>query len=132
MTAESNASWEVKDKQNCFKALINVLTFIMLEIRFVALTNVAKHVMSNVAFVCSQQYTNNSVFWLVQMMLCIITLCDFPPFFYQTSFQMIRQMGCLYITFFTISRKNKCTSRLSSWAGVSAGGCWSSSSGRML
>jgi len=45
-----------------------------------ALTDGGKCVMLNAACTCSQGYTYDSVFWLVQMMLCIMTLSKFPPF----------------------------------------------------
>jgi len=39
-----------------------------------------KNVMSNIACARCQRYTNDSVFWLAQMTLCIVTSRNFPPF----------------------------------------------------
>ena len=36
--------------------------------------------MSNIALVHSQRYTKGYVFWLVQLMLCVMTLHNFSPF----------------------------------------------------
>jgi len=42
--------------------------------------NLGKNIMSNIASVCSQQYTNNSVFWVVEMIVCIMMLDKYPGF----------------------------------------------------
>jgi len=47
-----------------------------LEMMSDAPTNGLKHVMSNVAYAHSQQFTTDSVFWLVQMTLFVIMLCN--------------------------------------------------------
>jgi len=49
----------------------------MLEMTPDALTNAGKQVTLTIAHACSQGYTNDSVFSLAQMTLCIMT---FPPF----------------------------------------------------
>jgi len=48
----------------------------MLEMTSDAPTNAGKHVMSNITFV---RYTKDSVFWLAQMTLRIMTFRNFPP-----------------------------------------------------
>ena len=39
--------------------------------------NAGKHVTSHIACVRSQRYTNDLVFWLAQMMLCVMKLHNF-------------------------------------------------------
>jgi len=39
-----------------------------------------KNLTANIACACSQRHTKDSVFWLVHIMLCIMTLLNFPPF----------------------------------------------------
>ena len=51
----------------------------ILEMTSDALTNAGMRVTSNIAL--SQQYKQDSVFWLTQMTLCVMTLHNFPPFF---------------------------------------------------
>jgi len=43
-------------------------------------TNAGKHVTSNNACPGYQRYTDDSVFWLVQMMLCVMTILNCPLF----------------------------------------------------
>jgi len=52
----------------------------MLEMMSDALTNVEKHVTSQVAFAHGQGYTKDSVFWLAQITLCIMMSSNFSPF----------------------------------------------------
>jgi len=54
----------------------------MLEMMSNAPTNAGKHVTTNIACVHSQRYTQHVVFWLAQMMLCLMMLPNtcFPPF----------------------------------------------------
>jgi len=49
-----------------------------LEMTSNAATNAEKHVTSNIAYACSQRNTTNSVFWLDQIMLCVMTCRWFP------------------------------------------------------
>jgi len=52
----------------------------MLEMTSRSLINAGKHCTSNVAWVHSQPCTKDSVFWLAQMVLCLMTLHYFPAF----------------------------------------------------
>jgi len=47
---------------------------------FYALTNAGKSIMPNNACARCQQNTKDSVFWLAQILLCIMTLSDIPHF----------------------------------------------------
>jgi len=44
------------------------------------MTNEVNHVMSNIAFACSQRYTESSVLRLAQITLCLMTLRKFTCF----------------------------------------------------
>jgi len=69
----------------------------MLEMMSSAPTKAGKHVLSNVACVRYQWYTNDPVFWLAQLMLCIMTGRNFPPFVGPNDILnglSIRQLGC--------------------------------------
>jgi len=77
-------------KQESVWKLTNVLSYFMvshdkrinrmLEMISNVLTNVRRHVTSRDACMPCHRYTDNLVFWLVQMTLCIMTLSYFMPF----------------------------------------------------
>jgi len=54
-----------------YKCLYNLCIGRTFEMFSSVLTHVGKHIMSNIACVHCQPYTNNSVFWLALTMLCI-------------------------------------------------------------
>ena len=58
--------------------------------------HVGKHVTSNIACACSQRYTT-SVLQLAQIVRYDVTLSCF--FSDQTSFQIVRQLGCWYVIY---------------------------------
>jgi len=67
-----------------------------------ALTNVGKHVTSNIACARSQGNMKDSVFWLAQIMLVFLRLQNTPPFVKPNiiNFQNVRQTSWRYIICF--------------------------------
>jgi len=69
----------------------------MLEMMSDALTNMGKQITLKVTCAQSQRY--KSVCWLAQMMLCLMTWHNFPPFVRPNHISDGPIMGCWYIRF---------------------------------
>jgi len=65
-----------------------------------ALTNARKRFASNIASSCYQRYTEDSVFWLTQMTLYIITWYKFPLFVkHNVIWDVVQKTVCRYVNY---------------------------------
>jgi len=87
----------LSSKMCCKSHLWNTKSYTIIDVSTERLkwcaTNVVKHITSNIACEHSERYSENSVFWLAKMMLCVMTLhYEFPAFLIdQTSFQCVNK-----------------------------------------